>query len=65
VTDEDLKNLEPMQRSLEAATHSGMPISYQERRIWQFHVDIDRMIDTDLISPELLIPDLLGNYIET
>jgi phenylpropionate dioxygenase-like ring-hydroxylating dioxygenase large terminal subunit len=64
LTDQDIANLEPMQASVEAATHEGVPLSYQERRIWQFHHEIDRLIDTSRLSEDLLMPDLLADYIE-
>lgn len=64
LTDQDIANLEPMQRSVEAATHDGVPLSYQERRIWQFHHEIDRLIDTGRLPEELIMTDLLADYIE-
>jgi nitrite reductase/ring-hydroxylating ferredoxin subunit len=64
VMDEDLKNLEPIQRSVESAAHSGIPLNYQERRIWHMHATIDEMIGPDRIDPELRVPNLLAEYIE-
>jgi Ring hydroxylating alpha subunit (catalytic domain) len=64
VMDEDLKNLEPIQRSIEAAAHSGIPLNYQERRIWHVHTSIDQMIGPELIASELRVPNLLDDYIE-
>ncbi|NKQ54294.1 aromatic ring-hydroxylating dioxygenase subunit alpha [Amycolatopsis sp. K13G38] len=42
--DEDVENLAPMQRSIEAAAHKGIPLSYQERRIWHLNSEIDRFV---------------------
>ena len=57
---EDLQNVEPIQESLDAAVHDGIPLSYQERRIWNFNVEIDRRIGPDRIPEHLRVPDLLG-----
>jgi phenylpropionate dioxygenase-like ring-hydroxylating dioxygenase large terminal subunit len=60
---EDFANMAPMQLSLESPGLRGIPINYQERRIWHFHEQIDRMIGTDRIAPELRIQPLLGRYV--
>jgi hypothetical protein len=52
-----------MQRSLESPGLRGMPINYQERRIWHFNEQIDRMIGIDRIPPELRVAQLLGRYV--
>ena len=39
---EDFANMAPMQRSLESPAFRGMPINYQERRIWHFNEQLDR-----------------------
>ena len=61
---EDNANLEPIQESIEAAAHTGIPLNYQERRLWQFHVDIDKMIGPDRVAEHLRVSDLLAHYIE-
>jgi phenylpropionate dioxygenase-like ring-hydroxylating dioxygenase large terminal subunit len=61
---EDTQNLEPIQESIEAAAHTGIPLNYQERRLWQFHVDIDRMIGSERVPEHLRVPDLLAHYVE-
>ena len=61
---EDFANLAPMQRSLESPAMRGIPINYQERRIWHFHEELDRTIGVEHISPELRIEQLLGDYVE-
>ncbi len=62
--DEDYRNLEPIQRSVENAAHGGGVINYQERRIWHVHAWIDKMIGEDRIAPELRVPDLLADWVE-
>ena len=61
---EDFANLAPMQRSLESPAMRGVPINYQERRIWHFHEQLDRMIGIDRIPPELRVAQLLDRYVE-
>jgi phenylpropionate dioxygenase-like ring-hydroxylating dioxygenase large terminal subunit len=61
---EDTQNLEPIQASIEAAAHTGIPLNYQERRLWQFHVDIDKVIGPDRVPEHLRVPDRLSHYVE-
>jgi ring hydroxylating enzyme alpha subunit len=62
--DEDYQNLEPIQRSMESAGHSGQVVNYQERRIWHVHAWIDKTIGPDRIPPRLRVPDLLAEWVE-
>jgi phenylpropionate dioxygenase-like ring-hydroxylating dioxygenase large terminal subunit len=62
--EEDYRNLEPIQRSMQFAAHGGQVINYQERRIWHVHAAIDKMIGPDRIAPELRVPDLLADWID-
>lgn len=64
IMQEDFWNMAPMQRSLESPAMRGMPINYQERRIWNFHEQVDRMIGIDNIPENLRVPQLLDAYIE-
>jgi hypothetical protein len=64
IMQEDFWNMAPMQRSLESPAMRGMPISYQERRIWNFHEQIDRLIGIEKIPEALRVPQLLANWIE-
>lgn len=64
VMDEDYSNLEPIQRSMEAAAHSHQVINYQERRIWHVHAHIDKAIGADRIPDALRVPDLLADWVE-
>jgi phenylpropionate dioxygenase-like ring-hydroxylating dioxygenase large terminal subunit len=61
---EDYANLEPIQRSMEAAAHGGQVINYQERRIWHVHAWIDKVIGVDRIPEHLRVPDLLADWVE-
>ena len=42
----------------------GVPINYQERRIWHFHEQIDRTIGVERIPEALRVPQLLGRWSE-
>lgn len=61
---EDEMNMAPMQRSMESPALSGMPINYQERRIWHVHEQIDRTIGVDRIPEHLRIQQVLDPYVE-
>jgi hypothetical protein len=60
--DEDYRNLEPIQRSMESAAHGGQVVNYQERRIPHVHAWIDKVIGPERIAPELRVPDLLTDW---
>lgn len=62
VMDEDYRNLEPIQVSMESAAHGGQVINYQERRIWHVHAWIDKSIGAERIPPHLHVPDLLADW---
>lgn len=64
IMSEDFANLEPMQRSLESPAMRGMPINYQERRIWHFHEQLDRTIGIDRVPVGLRVAQLLDDYVE-
>ena len=64
IMEEDMRNMAPMQRSLESPAMRGVPINYQERRIWHLHEQIDRTIGADRIPEELRVPELLARYVE-
>ena len=61
---EDFHNMAPMQRSLESPALRGIPINYQERRIWHFHEQIDRTIGVHRVPAELRVEQLLAPYVE-
>jgi phenylpropionate dioxygenase-like ring-hydroxylating dioxygenase large terminal subunit len=64
IMDEDMMNMAPMQRSLESPAMRGVPINYQERRIWNLHEQIDRTIGLDRVPEHLSVPQLLADYVE-
>jgi phenylpropionate dioxygenase-like ring-hydroxylating dioxygenase large terminal subunit len=64
IMEEDTRNLGPMQRSLESPALRGIPINYQERRIWHFHEEIDRTIGVKRIPEALRVRQILAPYVE-
>ena len=61
---EDTRNLEPIQRSVSAAAHGGIPLNYQERRIWHLHATIDKMIGAGSVPHGLGVPDVLREWVD-
>ena len=61
---EDERNMAPIQRSMESPALRGIPLNYQERRIWHLHEEIDRVIGIERIPPELAVAQLLTCYVE-
>ena len=61
---EDEMNMAPIQASMESPALAGIPINYQERRIWHLHEEIDRVIGAERIPPELRLQQVLGPYVE-
>ena len=64
VMDEDKYNMAPMQTSMESPALRGIPINYQERRIWHLHEQIDRTIGIDEIPDRMRIEPRLDPYVE-
>jgi hypothetical protein len=55
VMDEDFMNLAPMHRSISSGALESIPISYQERRIYHLHEEIDRLIGVENIPDALRV----------
>jgi len=64
VLDEDTQNLKWIQKSLESPGFRGIPLNYQERRIYHVHENIDRAIGAERIPPELRVAPKLDTWIE-
>jgi phenylpropionate dioxygenase-like ring-hydroxylating dioxygenase large terminal subunit len=52
---EDNENLPWIQRSVESGAMRGIPLSYQERRIYHFHEYVDRVIGAEKIPARLRV----------
>ncbi len=64
IMDEDMMNMAPMQESMDSPALRGIPLNYQERRIWHLHEQLDRVIGIDRIPEHMRVAQLLGDYIE-
>ena len=60
---EDLGNLAPMQRSMSCGTIGSLTLSYQERRIYHQHEELDRRIGT-AVPAALRVPRVLAPFVE-
>jgi choline monooxygenase len=64
ILDEDVRNLEAIQASLESGAFTGMLLNYQERRIYWSHEEIDRAIGADRLPPGLPVEQVLAPFVE-
>ncbi len=64
IVDEDIQLAEPMQKTLESPGFRGVPLSYQERRIYHWHEEIDRRIGIEQVPAELRIAPVLETFVE-
>ena len=65
VMNEDFMNLGPMHRSVASGALESIPLSYQERRIYHLHEEIDRVIGVERIPEALRLPQVLEPFWET
>lgn len=65
ILDEDVRNLEAIQASLNSGAFTGMLLGYQERRIYWSHEEIDRVIGADLVPHDLAVAQVLGHFAES
>jgi len=61
---EDLANLAAIQRSVASGGLTAMTLSYQERRIYHQHEELDRRIGVDLVPPALRVEPVLAGRTE-
>lgn len=64
VLGEDTENLPWIQKSVESPGFRSIPLSYQERRIYAFHEQIDRTLGAQNIPDELRIAPRLEKWVE-
>ena len=55
ILEEDLQFAAAIQQSLQSAGFRGIPLNYQERRIYHWHEELDRRIGIERIPPELRV----------
>jgi hypothetical protein len=61
VLQEDTQFGEKIQKSMESRAFKGVPLSYQEARIYHWNQAADRMIGIDNIPPELRVAQVIGD----
>ena len=61
---EDTQFLPSIQRSMESPAFRGVPLSYQERRIYHLHEEIDRVIGVERVPEALRVEPLMAPYVE-
>jgi len=59
IVEEDVQFAEAIQESIDSPGFRGVPLSYQERRIYHWHEELDRRIGRDRIPPSLRVEPLL------
>ena len=62
---EDLQFAPEIQESLESPGFVGMPLNYQERRLYHWHEELDRRIGGNRVPPELAVEQVLSDWVET
>jgi phenylpropionate dioxygenase-like ring-hydroxylating dioxygenase large terminal subunit len=64
ILDEDLQFAEQIQESVMSPGFKGIPLNYQERRIYHWHEELDRRIGRERVPTHLRIEPLLESYYE-
>lgn len=64
IVNEDISFVEPIQESLTSPGFRGVPLNYQERRIYHWHEELDRRIGVERIPEHLRVKPMLDSWIE-
>lgn len=64
ILDEDLQFAAAIQESVMSPAFTGMPLNYQERRIYHWHTELDRRIGMERVPEQLRVPPLLDPFLE-
>jgi hypothetical protein len=64
IVDEDIQFAEPMQDTLASPGFRGVPLNYQERRIYHWHEEVDRRIGRERIPVALRVEPRLAPFVE-
>jgi len=65
ILQEDIELVPKIQRSIDSPGFKGVTLSYQERRIYHWHEELDRRIGAELIPANLRVKPLLSQMIES
>ncbi|MFN7176442.1 MAG: aromatic ring-hydroxylating oxygenase subunit alpha [Thermaurantiacus sp.] len=61
---EDTQFAPSIQESVESRGFRGIPLNYQERRIYHWHEELDRRIGLNRVPPELAVAQVLEPWVE-
>jgi len=61
---EDLQFAPQIQESLESPGFVGMPLNYQERRLYHWHEELDRRIGSNRVPAELAVEPILHDWLD-
>jgi phenylpropionate dioxygenase-like ring-hydroxylating dioxygenase large terminal subunit len=61
---EDLQFAPQIQESVESPGFRGIPLNYQERRIYHWHEELDRRIGLDRVPEHLRVVPMLEDWVE-
>ncbi len=64
ILEEDTQFAPQIQDSVESDGFKGIPLSYQERRIYHWHEELDRRIGADAVAPAARVTPMLAPYID-
>ena len=64
IVDEDIQFAEPMQATIESPGFCGVPLNYQERRVYHWHEELDRCMGLGHVPPALRVTPRLAAYVE-
>ncbi len=61
---EDLKFAPQLQEFVESPGFTGIPLNYQERRIYHWHEELDRRIGVNCVPAEMRVERVLENWVQ-
>jgi choline monooxygenase len=64
IVDEDIQFAEPMQASIASPGFTGVPLNYQERRIYHWHEELDRRIGSAHVPQALRVQPVLAGWVD-
>ncbi len=64
VMQEDLGIMNAMRESMETVAFRSVRLAYTERRIYQHHEEVDRIIGAENVPADLAIPQILQDHVE-
>jgi hypothetical protein len=62
ILNEDLQLAERIQKSVTSPGFRGMPLNYQERRIYHWHAELDRRIGVERVPEQLRVAPVLDDW---